>query len=94
MKTLNLLIATLVVSALILTVLLLVDNKPRTAMADMINSGSDYTVLATSAQSGGDATMITIIDNRSQRMLTYRLTSNKLEAVAQNDLSKTFPAGR
>ena len=94
MKTQNLLIATLVVSALILTVLLLVVPQPRTAMADMVNSGADYTLLATSPQPGGEETLLTIIDNRSQRMLTYRITNTRVEAVAQGDLSRVFPQTR
>jgi len=93
MKTQTMLTTALLFSALVLTGLLLfTSSQPKVVYGDMVASGDDFTLLATSQQVGGEENLITIIDNRSQRTFTYRYHDKRLDGVVSQDLTKFFPA--
>ena len=89
----HIIVAGLAMLAIILAVLLVVVQPPQVARGDNSASLGDFTLMVAGPSPGTEESILTIVDNRSQRALTYELVNNQFRVVGGIDLAKVFAAG-
>ncbi len=96
-KTQTMIVASLVTLAVVLCFLLVITPmQPRAAYGDNSASLGDFTLLVAGPSPGSPETLLTVVDNRSQRMLSYEFVNNQFRVIGGADLGKVFavPVGR
>lgn len=93
MKRDSMIIGLLTLSALILSVLVLTWSSRRPAYGDVLNTGTDVTLL-TSSVSFGNVNILNVIDNHDGLMLIYSLDGNRLILVNAENLNRAFSVPR
>lgn len=91
MKAENFLIAflTLTAGVLALFTVMAPTNTPQ-AYAGTHATGGDYTLISHAAAAAGPEELITIIDNREQKVLTYQFINDRFQPVGGGDLGRLF----
>lgn len=90
MKAQQLTIGALVVTAMVLGGFLLNSPVPE-AKAGMVESKDDFTLM-TAGPTNDE--MIIIIDNRNQKLISYRVQNDRINFVASGNLNQLFPAAK
>lgn len=91
MKSQKIIIAVLVTSALVLSVLLiLMPQHPQVANAAMNAVGRDYTLLTSEQPGGGSDEYINVVDTRNNRIILYAIQKDRLVALNGRDLNGLF----
>ncbi len=93
MASQKIIVAFLVTSALVLSVMLIVlPQHPQSANASMVSSNRDY-ILITSDEPGGSNEFVSVIDTKVWKMMVYQISNNKIVPVSRHpNLASVFVA--
>jgi hypothetical protein len=90
MASQKIIVAFLVTSALVLSVMLIVlPQHPQTASASMSSIGRDY-ILLTSDETGSGSEFINVIDTRALKMVVYQVQGDKITPLNIANLNNAF----
>mgnify|MGYP001604396009 CR=1 FL=1 len=89
MKSKNsVLMAVLTLTGIVLGVILLA-SPPREAKAEMLNVQPNYTMMMVGGLQGGDQ-LLMIVDNKTQKMVVYRMQGTNIELVSGANFGPWF----
>jgi hypothetical protein len=89
MKRDSFLIGALLITALVMSVALLMPNNRPAARADILTTGGDYTML-TWGTGGMNANFLTVYDQRHKLLLSYMLDGRVLKLQSYVSLRRRF----